>query len=234
MNKFLDQLRGSMIELGLGISGALNVTEAMETLAHDLQANRVNALWREKAYPSLKPLAVWFSDLLDRVNQLVAWTTDLVLLRSVWISGLFNAMAFFTSNMQVAARANSLPLDFMTNRFTFTNIRDVNELAGYPARGVYVHGLFLEGAGWEDGKGDEEGYITESKHKELHPVMAICNAVALHIFDEMDWTAMYHCPLFSTTLRGATYVCTTNMRMDPDDVEWRWILAGAALLTQED
>jgi dynein heavy chain len=45
MNLLLSQLRGSLTELELGISGALNVTEAMEELALDLQINRVNEKW---------------------------------------------------------------------------------------------------------------------------------------------------------------------------------------------
>merc|ERR1719198_881811 len=109
-------MRGSMIELDLGISGALNVTDNMEMLANDLQQNKVNALWAEKAYPSLKLLAAWFADLVLRVDQLVEWTRILTLLKSVWMAGLFNSMSFLTSNMQVAARSNNLPLDFMTNR----------------------------------------------------------------------------------------------------------------------
>jgi len=233
MNGLLGHMRSSMIELELGISGALNVTDNMEGLAADLQANKVNPLWGEKAYPSLKLLSTWFADLLLRVGQCVEWTDKLTLLKSIWLSGLFNSMSFLTSNMQVAARSNNLPLDYMTNRCRFFNTRDLNDITGVPERGVHVHGLFMEGAGWEDGKGDEEGYITESKMKDLHPVMPICNVFAVHI-DEMDWNSMYHCPVFSTSLRGATYIFTANIRMDPDDNETRWILAGAALLTQDD
>jgi len=233
MNLLLSHMRSSMIELELGISGALNVTDKMEDLATDLGLNRVNALWAEKAYPSLKSLNSWFADLLDRVKQCVEWTSVLKLLKSIWLSGLFNSMSFLTSNMQVAARSNNLPLDYMTNRCRFYNIRDVNEISGVPEKGVNVHGLFMEGAGWEDGKGDEEGYITESKMKDLHPVMPVCNIFSVHI-DDMDWTAMYHCPVFSTSLRGATYIFQANVRMDSDDVEVRWTLAGAALLTQDD
>jgi dynein heavy chain len=233
MNLLLSWMRGSMIELELGISGALNVTEKMEDLGADLQANKVNALWTEKAYPSLKLLSAWFADLILRVDQLVEWTKILTLLKSVWLAGLFNSMSFLTSNMQVAARSNNLPLDFMTNRARFTNTRDINDITGAPLAGVYVHGLFMEGAGWEDGKGDEEGYITESKMKDLHPLMPIVNIYAVHI-DHMDWTSMYKCPVFATSLRGATYIFTANVRMDPDEVEHRWILAGAAMLTQDD
>eukprot|EP00913_Durusdinium_trenchii_P012992 g12198.t1 len=233
VNALLDQIRSSLLELELGISGALNVTEKMEMLSADLQSNKVNALWAEKAYPSLKALSAWFADLVLRHEQVVEWTAQLKLLKSIWISGLFNSMSFLTSNMQVAARSNSLPLDYMTNRCRFYNTRDLAEITGVPPQGVNVHGLFLEGAGWEDGKGEDEGYITESKMKDLHPTMPVCNIFAVHI-DEMDWTAMYHCPVFSTSLRGATFIFVANVRMDPDDNEYRWVLAGAAMLTQAD
>merc|ERR1711920_188353 len=193
----------------------------------------MNALWAEKAYPSLKTLSAWFSDLLLRVEQCVEWTRILALLKSVQLSFLFNSMSFLTSNMQVAARSKGQPLDFMNNRCRFYNIRDVSEVSGLPPQGVNVHGLFMEGAGWEDGKGDDEGYITDSKMKDLHPVMPVCNVFAVHI-DDMDWNSMYHCPVFSTSLRGATFIFQANVRMDPDDVEVRWTLAGAAMLTQDD
>jgi len=219
--------------LDLGISGALNVTENMEALAHDLQMNKVNAKWTKLAYPSLKTLATWFADMLLRVDQLVEWTRLLSLLKSLWLSGFFNSMSFLTAVMQTTARANQLPLDYMTNRCRFSNIRDVADILSQPATGVNIHGLFMEGSGWEDGKGDDEGYITDSKMKDLHPYMPIANVYSVHI-DEMDWTAMYHCPVFATSLRGATYIFTANVRMDPDDDEKRWILAGAALLTQDD
>jgi len=233
MNLLLSKLRGSMTELELGISGALNVTESMEGLATDLQINKVNPGWAALAYPSLKTLASWFADLLLRVQQLVDWTTILTLLKSLWLSGFFNAMSFMTSVMQTTARQQQLPLDFMVNRCRFLNTRDLSEVSGQPADGVHVHGLFMEGSGWEDGKGEDEGYITDSKMKDLHPYMPVCNVYAVHM-DFMDWNAMYHCPVFSTSVRGATFIFCANVRMDPDDNEHRWVMAGAALLTQDD
>jgi len=233
MNLLLNKLRSSMTELELGISGALNITEKMEVLGTDLQINRVNADWTALAYPSLKSLAAWFADLLLRVEQLIEWTRILALLKSLWLSGLFNSMSFLTAVMQITARHNSLPLDYMTNRCRFMNTRDVGDITAQPPDGVYVHGLFMEGAGWEDGKGEDEGYMTESKMKDLHPYMPICNVYSVHI-DLMDWTAMYCCPVFSTSLRGATFIFQANVRMDPDDDAKRWVLAGAALLTQDD
>lgn len=245
MNLLLSEIRMSLMELELGISGALNITDKMETLAENLQMGTVVPTWEKLAYPSLKSLFGWFADVLLRVDQLTEWTgllgsgASCWLLKSLWISGFFNAMAFLTALMQVTSRATMQPLDFMRNRGRFLNVRDLNDIAGQPAEGVHIHGIFMEGAGWEEGKGDDEGYITDSKMKDLHPAMPINNIIALHV-DQMDWNAMYACPVFTTSLRRgpekgtADYVFTANVRMDPDDDDKRWILAGAALLMTDD
>ena len=63
-------------------------------------------------------------------------------------------MSFLTAVMQVTARKDQLPLDFMVNRWVFTNYREPRELPNvHEVEGVYVHGLFMEGASWEEGKG---------------------------------------------------------------------------------
>ena len=77
------------------------------------------------------------------------------------------------------------------------------------------------------------GYIADSKMKELRVSMPIINTYSVHI-EKMDWEGMYHCPVFITCMRGATFVYQTNVRMDADDNETRWILAGAALLLTEE
>merc|ERR1712032_434777 len=97
----------------------------MEKLGSDLQLNAVNAGWFKKAYPSLKSLAAWFNDLLERVKQLNVWTDALTLLRSLWVSGLFNPMSFMTAVKQVTSRKDNLPLDFMVNRCVFSNWYEV-------------------------------------------------------------------------------------------------------------
>ena len=107
----------------------------------------------------------------------------------------------------------------MTNRWFFTNTVEVHELAA-PTRGAFIHGLFMEGAGWEEGMGDDEGYATDSKMKDLHPLMPVTNVYGVHI-NEMSWENVYHCSVFITTMRGATFVVRANVRMDADDNENR-------------
>lgn len=143
-------------------------------------------------------------------------------------------MSYLTAVMQVTARKCDLPLDRMAIRCAFTNIKDPKEITAPPPNGgVYIHGLFMEGASWEEGKGEEEGYISDSKLKLIHQSMPVLNVYAVQT-STMSWDNMYHCPVYITSQRGPTYIFTANVRMEPDDRENRWILAGAALLLTDD
>lgn len=64
-------------------------------------------------------------------------------------------MSFLTAIMQVTARAKGLPLDDICLKTDVLNTKDIDELAGIPETGAYVHGFFLEGAAWEYGRGGE-------------------------------------------------------------------------------
>lgn len=48
----------------LGLTGALNITDAMENLQRSLQYNKVPSSWESVAYPSRKNLALWFNELI--------------------------------------------------------------------------------------------------------------------------------------------------------------------------
>lgn len=50
MNYLLAEIKSSLEDLRLGLTGALNITDAMENLGQSLQFNRVPAVWEAKAY----------------------------------------------------------------------------------------------------------------------------------------------------------------------------------------
>merc|ERR1711988_1098769 len=68
MNILLGEMRRSMAELQLGLAGALNMSDLMETLLSCMRLGRVAPNWKKLAYESLKGLAIWFEDLLLRVE----------------------------------------------------------------------------------------------------------------------------------------------------------------------
>lgn len=179
MNGLLSEIKSSLENLQMGLSGALNMTESMEKLAQSLEFNRVPANWEEKAYFSKKTLGPWFSDLIDRCKQLEDWTKELKEPNSLCISYLFNPMSFLTAIMQNTAREQGLALDNITIQTNVTAMRSAEDCVNPAENGKYIHGLFLEGASWELGGEGQEGYLQDQKPKELHPRMPVINVIAL-------------------------------------------------------
>ncbi len=193
MNVLLSFIRTTLIELQKGLAGQLNMTEAMEDLVEALSINQVpgrnpfhKTSWDAKAWPSRKSLPTWFQDLLQRFAQLSRWVQLMDTPKSLWLSGLFNPMAFLTAIMQVVARGTGLPLDSMAIDTHMTTVSDPSEIEDYPPQGMFVHGLFIEGARWgyEDESGapilpySEDGvacggHLTEARLKELQQQMPV-------------------------------------------------------------
>jgi dynein heavy chain len=231
MNTLLSTIRISLLELDAGLKGQLNITDAMEGLSLAISLNRVHESWEKYAYFSKKSMTEWYADMLLRVNQLVNWSSDLITPKSLWISGLFNPMSFLTAIMQVTARRDGLPLDFMVLKSEVTNTKDPEELPGSADNGAFVHGYFLEGAGWEEGRSPgEQGYLTEMQLKDLHPMLPVMQVTAISIKDQVK-ASYYECPTYVTTMRGPTYVNTNWLKMESDETDPnKWVLAGVALL----
>lgn len=70
MNILLAEIKLSIEELQLGLTGALNMTDNMELLSLSISYNKVPENWAKVAYHSNKQLANWFKDLINRNVQL--------------------------------------------------------------------------------------------------------------------------------------------------------------------
>lgn len=139
-------------------------------------------------------------------------------------------MSYLTAIMQVTARAENLPLDDMFLKTTIKNTFTIEDFPNFAEQGAYIHGLFLEGAGWELGRGDEQGYLVDMQLKELHPIVPIVHVTAIR--RELKQTeAIYNCPVYQTTLRGPTYVFCAGLQMESEEQDVKiWILAGVAMV----
>lgn len=91
----------------LTLQGELTMTSDMESLQNAIFLDVVPDSWTKRAYPSMCGLALWFTDLLARIKELEAWSTDFVLPSVVWLAGFFNPQSFLTAIMQAMARRYS-------------------------------------------------------------------------------------------------------------------------------
>ncbi|XP_057571174.1 dynein axonemal heavy chain 17 [Hippopotamus amphibius kiboko] len=224
MNILTNEMRRSLKELNLGLKGELTITTDMEDLSTALFYDTVPDTWVARAYPSMMGLAAWYADLLLRIRELEAWTTDFALPTTVWLAGFFNPQSFLTAIMQSMARKNEWPLDKMCLSVEVTK-KNREDMTAPPREGSYVYGLFMEGARWDT----QTGVITEARLKELTPAMPVIFIKAIPV-DRMETKNIYECPVYKTRVRGPTYVWTFNLKTKEKAA--KWIVAAVALLLQ--
>lgn len=237
MNILLQTIKRSLSDLKLGLQGALNMSDAMEDVQKNLNLNRVCALWVKYSYPSLKNLGDWFTDALMRAAQLNKWIEgngcpSKTVPISLWISGLFNPMAYITAVLQVTARKDGQPLDQMEVWTDITDMMEPEKATAFPDEGMYIHGLCMEGARWDTKK----GMIAESIPKELHPRMPLIRIRGV-LYADVDKTGIFDCPVYITTRRGDSppfgvycFIATLKTNQPVNT----WILAGAAIMMSDD
>lgn len=138
----------SLFPFALCLQGELTMTSDMENLQNALYLDTVPEPWARRAYPSTAGLAAWFLDLLSRIKELEAWIGDFAMPSTVWLTGFFNPQSFLTAIMQSIARKNEWPLDQMALQCEVTK-KNREEFRSPPREGVYIHGLFMEGARWD-------------------------------------------------------------------------------------
>uniref|UniRef100_A0A8C3ERS2 Dynein axonemal heavy chain 1 n=1 Tax=Corvus moneduloides TaxID=1196302 RepID=A0A8C3ERS2_CORMO len=225
-NKLLEEVAQSLKDLLKALKGLVVMSSRLELMATSLYNTTVPEIWNAKAYPSLKPLASWVNDLVQRIEFLQNWISHGI--PSVfWISGFFFPQAFLTGTLQNFARNKGptpLPGQVMKE--------SVKELTHQPDVGCYIHGLFLEGARWDAAAGQ----LAESRPKELYTEMAVIWLVPVPNRKAPE-SGSYLCPIYKTLTRAGTLSTTghsTNyviaVEIPTDKPEKHWIKRGTALI----
>merc|ERR1719387_2784955 len=119
--------------------------------------NQLPAMWAKVSYPSLKPLASYVAELLERLAFFQSWLDDGP--PTIYqMPNFFFVQAFMTGVLQNYARKYTIPID--TVEFDFEYYKVVPSAP--PADGALTHGLFLEGARMGDDNPDGQLKLMES------------------------------------------------------------------------
>merc|ERR1712007_397352 len=143
-------MASSLKDFRKAIKGLIVMTADLEDCGKAFFVNDVPELWSKEGPLSLKPLSSWYLDMLARIRFFKLWY-DLGKAPPVfWISGIFFPQAFFTGALQNFARKYKDEIDLLSyNQTTMDTVVDAPaELTTPPEDGVYIYGMFLEGARW--------------------------------------------------------------------------------------
>lgn len=212
-------------------------------------------------------LGGWIKGLMDRHAQLHSWISK-ERPPSFWMTGFFNGQGFLTAMKQEVTRqrkAQQWSLDEV--EYTSDVLKEViagddGKIEGKqinpPAEGVYIHGLFLEGAGWNR----LERRLEESNPKELYYQFPILHVSAISTAVDKDKPGgmgggkakqdlanfeknAFQCPVYKYPKRNDKYLIFNSfLRAEPSGAPqnpnkamtapMKWRLSGVCLLCCKD
>jgi dynein heavy chain len=188
-NRLLEVMVAKLKDLQLAIKGEVVMSEDLEKIADSFYVLQVPKDW---SYPlgflSLKGLNAWIEELNQRVNFFNTWIKE-GQPKSFWFGGFFFPQAFITGTLQNFARKNLISIDQLNFEYEIRQDLDFSTCKEQPETGVYVYGIFLEGARWDE----RMKHLGHSKPKELYstlpmlhlkPIAGEENKVALSYVDQ--------------------------------------------------
>ncbi|XP_046703899.1 dynein axonemal heavy chain 5-like [Silurus meridionalis] len=221
MQRVLVLVRNTLTELKLAIDGTIVMSESLRDALDCMYDARVPARW-EKASWASSTLGFWFTELLERNRQFQAWIFE-GRPHCFWMTGFFNPQGFLTAMKQEITRANKgWALDRMVLCNEVTRwMKD--DITAPPQEGVYVYGLYLDGASWDR----RNCRLVDSKPKVLFEMMPVIRMYAEN--NGLKDPRFYSCPIYKKPVRTDSN-CIAAVDLKTTQPPEYWILRGVALL----
>ncbi|XP_078108036.1 dynein axonemal heavy chain 5 isoform X2 [Sander vitreus] len=221
MQRVIVLVRNTLTDLKLAIDGTIIMSENLRDALDCMYDARIPSRWKKASWAS-STLGFWFTELLERNRQFQAWIFE-GRPNCFWMTGLFNPQGFLTAMRQEITRANkgwALDRMVLCNEVTRWMKDDITQP---PAEGVYVYGLYLEGAGWDR----RSCKLIDSKPKVLFEMMPVIRMYAEN--NGVKDSRLYSCPIYKKPVRtDMNYIAAVDLKTSlPPEY---WILRGVALL----
>ena len=223
MQKVITLVRQTLKDLKLAIDGTIIMSEDLRDALDNMFDARVPNKWKKISWESAT-LGFWFTDLLERNVQFRTWLLD-GRPHSFWMTGFFNPQGFLTAMRQEITRAHkgwALDNVILDNEISRMMKEDLH---GPPNEGVYIYGLFLDGAGWDK----RNCKLIEPTPKVLYTSIPVVHVFATNLEKGSKASSMYECPVYKKPRRtDLTYIFPLFLKTSkPPD---HWTLRGVGLL----
>lgn len=244
----LRTVRKTLEELRLAIEGTIVMSATLQDALNCIYDGRVPSWWSQISWQA-PGIGVWFNTLLMRHEQLHSWV-EKGRPKSFWLAGFFNPQGFLTAVKQMVTRKHNedcspdqrwtldeVVLRTEVKRYEVAHEKDIRTLPLPPGEGVFIHGLYLEGARWNLADGclqDQQPKILQY----LLPVVFVTaekrNDSRLEELLSQHDGPLLQCPVYKIPMRTYNHHIFDIILDGGGMPQWYWILRGVALLCSKD
>ncbi|KAJ3242061.1 Dynein heavy chain 2, axonemal [Chytriomyces hyalinus] len=226
-NTLLQNIRKSLGDLQNAIKGIIVMTADLEETFNAISDGRVPQVW-SKAYFTLKPLASWTRDLIQRIEHFSEWSKGTEP-KLFWLGAFTFPTGFLTAILQKTARKNNIAIDVLSWEFNVLQLEDDNHIHQAPKEGAYIKNLYLEGAGWDR----KNNSLKDSKPMELITPLPPVHFKPVESKKKSS-KGLYACPLYYYPIRTGTrerpsFIVTMDLKAGVHDQDF-YIKKGTAAL----
>ncbi|KAG2458608.1 DYH5 protein, partial [Polypterus senegalus] len=232
MQRIITRVRNTLTDLKLAIDGTIIMSEDLRDALDNMYDARIPKLWYKISWESAT-LGFWFTELLERNQQFHTWLFE-GRPNQFWMTGFFNPQGFLTAMHQETTRMNiskgwALDSVILYNDVTRMMKEDVTGPPPADIGGVYIYGLFLDGAGWDR----RNTKLMESSPKVLFTSLPVVHVYAISTTAPSDPKKqqgnLYSCPVYKKPRRtDLTYIFSLYLKTT--QAADHWTLRGVALL----
>ncbi|KAH6590256.1 hypothetical protein BASA50_009516 [Batrachochytrium salamandrivorans] len=224
-NDLLQKIRKTLLDLQNGIQGIVVMSPKLEDALGAIYEGKVPLYW-SKAYASLKPLSAWIRDLTQRIEFFSDWSKGNEP-KQFWLGAFTFPTGVLTACLQREARKGSIPVDILT--WEFLVLSDDEPITTGSKEGIYVKGLYLEGASWDR----KNGHLVEPKPMELIAPLPTIQFKPIEARKKAN-KGVYVCPLYYFSVRSGTrehpsFIIAMELKAGLHDQEF-WVKRGTAAL----
>lgn len=230
-NALHTRMYASLQDLRKALVGDIGMSDELDALGNELYDASIPKMWRMLSPDTEKPLASYFSHLLNRHLQYTEWIKDGEL-KVVWLSGLSVPESYLTALMQATCREKKWALDKTTMYTKVTSYMDKSEVESSDLEiGCYVHGMFLEGASWDR----KRGCLAPQRPKQLIEELPLLHIIPIEI-NRLKLQNTFRAPVYITQARRNAMGVGSVFEADLHSTEHEshWILQGVALCLNTD
>jgi dynein heavy chain len=226
-NNLVIQMTTSLKNLQRALKGEIGMSAELDELSISLYNGTLPSMWAKYAPATKMKLPTWLEHFYKRYKQYEKWIATKEDPVVMWLSGLHTPESYLTALVQVTCKKYKWPLDRTTLTTRVTKWTNPDEVKEKPQDGCYVHGLYLEGAGWDV----EKGVLRRQKPKELYCIMPVMEVIPVEN-SKLKLQNTFRTPVYVTPdRRGADGVgLVFEADLPTFEHQSHWVLQGVALM----